>query len=188
MKLAIMGLSACGKSTQARKLASAYGLSYLSGSGLLLAKLGFQDDPSCHFWLEEAGRQLESKRDDAPVDREVDNTLLARMYEEVGVVTDSWTIPWLYRELDLVRVYLTPSLEARASRAMGSKQTAKYDVQELARRLDAKDERTRKRFQSLYGIDIGDTRGFDLVLNTTRMEFDATQKLIRAFIDAHTLR
>ncbi len=178
MKIFIMGLTACGKTRQAKNIAEHFGLTYIGGSQVLLSKLGFEDNSIDHFWLDTIGNQMNTIRDDSDNDILVDNYLLNKATREEDLVFDSWTIPWLYSGADVIRVYLQPTLEFRAKLAYVSKTNKCFSVDELMRLITIKDEESRKRFLNLYGFDIYDTSIFDIVFDNTLLEKQETSSIL----------
>lgn len=174
MKICLMGLTASGKSFQAKGIASHFGLKYVSASGLLLERLDFIDNIKDHFWLESTGQNLNEMRDNSAVDKVVDIELLTVAEQNTRLVFDSWTLPWLYTGNDMLRIYLNPSIEARARMAYYSKQNKKYSMDELMALIDLKDSASRERFLKMYDFDITSFDIFDLVFDNSHLQAQET--------------
>jgi cytidylate kinase len=178
MKIFVMGLTACGKTRQAKNIAEHFGMAYISGSQVLLSELKFEDNSTDHFWLESVGKNLNMVRDLTELDRYVDNLLLSKAVNENNLVFDSWTIPWLYSGLDAIRIYLKPSLDFRATLAYNSKTNKSLLKDDLKELITIKDEESRTRFLKLYGFDIYDTSIFDIVFDNTLLEKQQTSEML----------
>ncbi|MBI2545091.1 MAG: cytidylate kinase family protein [Candidatus Aenigmarchaeota archaeon] len=169
MKLAIAGLTASGKTYQAKKLAERFGLDYISGSEVLLRYAGVSPQDEVHYWLR-SGRELTGRRvRDPTIDRRTDETILEIARSRDNVIFDSWTLPWLYEGADLFRIYLAARLETRARIAYSSRTQKPFTVEEMMRLIQMKDEESRGLFEKLYGIDIYDQSVFDNVVDNSDM-------------------
>ena len=95
--ICIAGLTACGKSTAARRLAERFNLKYASGGTALkeaALKLGYRTIERGWWETAEGMRFLEQRTRDPELDKRIDNDLL-KLAECGNVVLDSWTMPWL---------------------------------------------------------------------------------------------
>lgn len=164
MVLCVCGMTGCGKSSVAKRLAEKYGLKYLSGGGALKAlavEMGYK--PIGRGWWEsdEGMRFLQRRVKESKFDKKVDEKLL-EWAGRGNVVFDSWTMPWLLKEG--FKVWLDASVKVRTGRV------AKRDGISFERALAAlkeKDEKTRIIYKKLYGFDLGgDFSPFDLILDS----------------------
>ena len=162
--ICVCGLTGCGKSSVARRLADRYGLSYFSGGAALRAlavEAGYK--PFGRGWWEsdEGLMFLRRRLEDSGFDRRVDEKLL-ELAKGGNAVLDSWTMPWLFK--GGFKVWFEASPMVRAGRV------AKRDrvgVGEALRMLREKDDLTRRIYKGLYGFVLGEDFGpFDLILDT----------------------
>jgi cytidylate kinase len=181
----LMGLTASGKSSVGKEIARALDREFVGGSSVLLAHMGEQESATSHTWLGRSGARLERARDLTDVDCRTDASLIEAITKNPEVVTDSWTLPWLTQGLIRgTRVYLTTPLSARTQFAFESRQDKKWTRKALKSFISRKDTVARSRFQRLYGFDVFDTRGFDILFDTTGLTVlessDALLSLLRS--------
>ncbi|NIO22674.1 MAG: hypothetical protein GTN38_01450 [Candidatus Aenigmarchaeota archaeon] len=178
MKLSICGMTASGKSYQAKKIAGKFNLEYISGSDFLLEMAGFLPEGD-HFWISELGEQLTEERIRNPeIDRKADELILQKAITKEDVIFDSWTLPWLYKGGDLYKICLAANLEARAKIAYGSRERKPYNLSEIRERIRKKDEDSAKIFWERYGIDISDHSPFDLIIDNSELKPGETYRIL----------
>jgi len=177
----VAGMSGCGKSTVAKKVAEKYGLRYLSGGGALkaLAVEGGYQPCERGWWETEEGRRfLEQRMGDNQFDRRVDEKLLKEA-KQGNVILDSWTMPWLLKRG--FKIWLEASPEVRARRI------AERDSITLEKALSAlseKDEKTRMIYKSLYGFNLGeDFSPFNVILDTDELSVEEVFQTLCMVID-----
>jgi len=177
----VAGMSGCGKSTVAKKVAEKYGLRYLSGGGALkaLAVEGGYQPCERGWWETEEGRRfLEQRMRDTQFDRRVDEKLLKEA-KQGNVILDSWTMPWLLKRG--FKIWLEASPDVRARRI------AERDSISLEKALSAlseKDEKTRMIYKSLYGFNLGeDFSPFNLILDTDELSVEEVFQTLCMVID-----
>jgi cytidylate kinase len=179
--ICIAGLTGCGKSTVAKRLAENYGLRYLSGGMALkelAIKMGYK--PRKRGWWEtsEGMKFLEQRLEDPKFDRQVDEELLKRA-RRGNVVLDSWTMPWLFK--GGFKIWFEASPDVRAQRL------AKRDgisLKEAFKAVKEKDEKTRRIYEDLYGFKLGeDYSPFDLILDVNRLDAEEVFQTLCLVID-----
>jgi len=169
--ICVTGMSGCGKSTAARRLAKKYGLRYFSGGDMLKAlavKTGY--NPCKRGWWEtEEGRGfLRQRTRDHEFDKRVDEELM-KWARRGNVVLDSWTMPWLLKE-EAFKVWLEVSTDERARRLA---RRDRISVEDALRALQEKDGKTKRIYKRLYGFNLGeDFSPFDLILDTNQLRSD----------------
>lgn len=163
--ICICGMTGCGKSTVAKRLAEKYGLRYVSGGDALkdlAADEGYEVGGRGWWESDEGMRFFEERMDDFDFDRRVDAKLL-KQAREGRVVLDSWTMPWLFD--GGFKVWLEASEDARASRLAGRDGMPAEDALKILRE---KDERTRSIYEKLYGFSLGeDFSPFDMIFDVS---------------------
>jgi len=164
----VCGLTGCGKSSVARRLAERYGLRYFSGGDALKAlAVEARYKPFERGWWEseEGLRFLKLRTEDSGFDKRADQKLL-ELAKNGNVVLDSWTMPWLLKEGFKVWFEASPMMRA--------KRVAKRDrisVGEALRILKEKDDLTRRIYKGLYGFVLGeDFSPFHLILDTDLLD------------------
>ncbi len=177
-----MGLTASGKSTQAKRIAHFYGLKHYCGSVDLLRRLNHNDSNKSHWWFNEEGQNIELERDQADVDLEVDERLLEIANTEDDYIFESWTTPFLYGRNDAIKIYLNPPLESRSKMAWNSKIEKSLSIESLVNGIKNKDTKSRDRFAKLYGIDIFSTIGFQIVLDNSLLAQAQTSLILLQYI------
>jgi cytidylate kinase len=184
--ICIAGLTGCGKSTVAKRLAERYGLKYLSGGAALkelAIRMGYK--PHEEGWWEtiEGMKFLEHRRRDPKFDKQVDEQLL-EWAKRGNVVLDSWTMPWLFK--GGFKIWLEASPDVRTQRL------AKRDdisIQEAVKAVKEKDKRTRRIYYDLYGFKLGeDFSPFHLVLDVDQLEAEEVFQTLCLVVDRLVLR
>jgi len=165
--ICVAGMTGCGKSTIAKRLAKKYGLRYLSGGGALKALAiasGYKPSVSGWWTTEEGLRFHQQRMADPQFDKRVDEELLKEATQG-NVILDSWTMPWLLKSG--FKIWLEASSEKRAKRL------AERDGISLKAALDVlreKDEKSQAIYKKYYGFALGeDFSPFDLVLDTNEL-------------------
>ena len=95
--ICICGMTGCGKSTVAKRLAEKYGLRYLSGGNALKAlaiEAGYKPAEIGWWETDEGIKFLQRRIKNSEFDKKVDGKLL-ELAKQGNVVFDSWTMPWL---------------------------------------------------------------------------------------------
>jgi cytidylate kinase len=179
--ICICGMTGCGKSTVAKRLAEKYGLRYVSGGDALkdlAADEGYEVGGRGWWESDEGMRFFEERMDDFEFDRRVD----AKLLEQAGegrVVLDSWTMPWLFD--GGFKVWLEASEDARASRLAGRDGVPAEDALKILRE---KDERTRSIYEKLYGFSLGeDFSPFDMIFDVSLPGSDEVFETLRLVVD-----
>ena len=182
--ICISGMTACGKSTVAKRLAKKYGLIYLSGGEVLksiAAEEGFNISGKGWWETEQGTRFFKERMLKQDFDRLVDARLL-QAAEKGNVLLDSWTMPWLFK--GGFKIWFEASREERAKR-LTVRDGLSYEG--ALRIFDEKDETTRRIYKKLYGFNLGyDMSPFDLILdveNLTREEvFDTLCRVVESLV------
>jgi len=162
--ICIAGMTACGKSTVARRLAEKYGLKYVSGGTALkelAMRMGYKAQVRGWWETTEGKRFLERRLHDFRFDKQVDTELLS-WAEQGNVVLDSWTMPWLFK--NGFKIWIDVSPQERAKRLA---RRDKISLREAEKAITEKDGKTKRIYERLYGFKLGeDFSPFDLVLDT----------------------
>ncbi len=184
--ICVAGLTACGKSTAARRLAKKYGLEYVSGGTALkelALEMGYQ--PKGKGWWEttEGIRFIEERLRDQQYDKKLDSQLL-ELAERGNIVLDSWTMPWLSKRGFKIWLEVSPRERAkRLARRNGIR------VEEAERYIHAKDEKTKTIYETLYGFKLGeDYSPFDLILNSESLTSNDVFEVLSLVIDRLVLQ
>ena len=161
-----------GRSTQARLIAEAFDLRYVS-AGMVFRERA-----------EGLGLSLEEMSRKAAEDRDFDNYLDARTKEESrrgGVVIDATLSGWMAENPDL-RIYLSCPLEERVRRIA---EREGRDMEEVDKETRFREENELRRFRKLYGVDLEDLSVYDLVVNTGLFEADGVARILKNVVDEY---
>jgi len=184
--ICVAGMTACGKSTAARRLAQKYRLKYVSG-GIALKELavrvGYRAGEKDWWETTEGMRFLERRLRDFRFDKQVDAELL-KWAEEGNVVLDSWTMPWLFK--NGFKIWIDVSLEERARRLA---RRDKVSIKKAVKVILEKDGKTKRIYEKLYGFKLGeDFSPFDVVLDTELLSADETLETLSLVVDRLVLK
>jgi len=179
--ICICGMTGCGKSTVAKKLAEKYGLRYLSGGDALKAiaiEAGYKPAEVGWWETDEGIRFLQQRMEVSEFDKKVDGKLL-ELAKQGNVILDSWTMPWLLKEG--FKVWLEVSSNVRARRLAVRDGIS---IERASEVLRVKDESTRAIYKSLYGFDLGnDFSPFDLILDANELNADEVFNAVCLVVD-----
>jgi len=176
----ISGLTASGKSTHSHLLAGEFGLTYVSGSQILLNKAGKSPIQNKDFWVTPEARKLKADDGYAVIDQE----LLRIESIGQGYIFDAITPPWTHKRPALC-IWLESSLESRvlksivSHRGRGALTRAEYPA-----KIMEKDNDTIGLCRRIHGIAVGtDLACFDLILDISGLikeaSLDASLESIR---------
>jgi cytidylate kinase len=153
MILTVSGEIGAGKSTVARGLAQTLGLRYLSSGEL------FRDEARRRGMTVSAlGRLAEQ---DPAIDRMIDDTQIAEA-KAGRIVVESRLSGWLIT--GDVRVWLRAPVDVRAQR-IAARDAMTVDAARAD--IETRDTSERRRYASLYHINLDDLSGYHIVLDTT---------------------
>ena len=179
--ICVCGMTGCGKSTVAKRLAEKYGRRYFSGGNALKAlalEAGYK--PAEIGWWETAEGMnfLQQRMENPKFDKKVDEKLL-ELAKQGNAIFDSWTIPWLLKAG--FKVWLEASPQVRAKRIA---ERDGIDVEKALKVLKEKDKRTRIIYKDLYGFDLGnDFSPFNLILDTNELYVDEVFHAVCLVVD-----
>jgi len=184
--ICVAGMSACGKSTVARRLAEKYRLKYVSGGTALkelAIRMGYKAQRRGWWETTEGMRFLERRLRDFRFDKQVDAELL-KWAERGNVVLDSWTMPWLVK--NGFKIWIEVSPQERARRLVRRDRISAREAEKVVREKDGK---TKRIYERLYGFKLGeDFSPFDLVLDTELLSANETFETLSLVIDRLVLR
>ena len=166
--ICISGMTGCGKSTVAKKLAAKYGLDYFSGGNalrLLAQEEGYNSNVTGWWESVEGLKFLQQRMGNPAFDKRIDEKLL-QLAKQGNVVLDSWTMPWLLK--NGFKIWLEASPKVRAKRVVIRDDIS---LEEALEALTKKDDQTRQIYKKLYGFDLGhDLSPFNLILATDELK------------------
>lgn len=165
------GLTAAGKTTHALLIAKWLGYDYVSASSIMLNRLRITPDESNTLWATRFD-EVEKRRDQSPVDRDVNELLAAALRDRDRTVFDSWSAAWLDRGGRSLRIYIESDKNSRALKARVSQEPHGpcSSISACRDLIDQKDESTAVRLQPLLGVDVRHDRSpFDLVLDNSAL-------------------
>jgi cytidylate kinase len=184
--ICIAGMTACGKSTVARRLAEKYRLRYVSGGTELkelAVRMGYKAQERGWWETTEGMRFLERRLRDFRFDKQIDAELL-KWAEHGNVVLDSWTMPWLYK--NGFKIWIEVSTQERANRLA---RRDKISLREAEKAIREKDEKTKRIYERLYGFKLGDDFSpFDLILDTELLSANETFETLSLVINRLVLK
>lgn len=178
MIVVVGGPPGSGKTTLAERLAAARGHVLVSAGqtfrrmaadrGLDLAAFGAKAEQDHGIDRELDGRVLEDvlRHDARGDDVVVDGRIQAHLLRERG-------IPCL-------KVWVDAPLDVRVARIS---QREGKDVAEVRRELQERERSERVRYQAIYGIDLRETRIYDLVIDSSDKTPEEVAALVRARVD-----
>lgn len=170
--IAVSGCPVSGKSTLAKELARIYGLRYVS-IGMLFRKIA-----------QERGVSLLELHKIAEQDHSIDVTIDNMCIEEArkgNVVLDGHLTGWILKDLADVKIYVKASLNERARR-LAEREGKSFE--EALSEIKMREELNRRRYLTIYNIDINDLSIFNLIIDNTDLDFTDTLTIAKTYIDA----
>jgi cytidylate kinase len=165
--ICLAGMTACGKSTVAKRLAEKYRLKHVSGGAVLkelALQMGYKSQERGWWETIEGMRFLEQRLRDPRFDKQVDAELL-NWAQRGNVVLDSWTMAWLSKMG--FKIWLEVSPQERAKR-LASRD--RISLREAEKVIKEKDGKTKQIYERLYGFKLGeDFSPFDLILDSEQL-------------------
>jgi cytidylate kinase len=171
VNIIVSGLTAAGKTTHALLIAKWLGYDYVSASSLMFDRLHIARDESNILWATRFD-EVERRRDQSPVDRDVNELLDAALRRRDRTVFDSWSAAWLDRGGRCLRIYIESDKNSRALKARVSQEPhgPYLSISACLDLIDQKDESTAVRLRPLVGVDVRyDRTPFDLVMDNSAL-------------------
>ena len=178
MILAIGGPPGSGKTTVAERWAAARGFVLVS-AGMKFRAMAKER----RMGLEEFGKAAEANPN---IDRALDLAILEEIHANqaagANVVVDGRIQAYLLAEkrIPCLKVLIDAPLEVRAERIAGRE---KKSVKAAKREIVAREKSERIRYKSIYGIDLRNTRIFDLVVDSGRKTPDEIVAMIASRVE-----
>lgn len=173
MIITISGRPGSGKSAVAARVAEALGLRHVS-AGDFMREMAEERGMS----ILELSRSAEDRSD---IDREIDARTVRLGAENDDFVIDA-RLGWHFLP-DSVKVFLEVRPEVAAERIYEAKRGSERENTDLDATRRAIESRTAsevKRYRDYYGIDYGDHRQYDLVVQTSEMTI---AEVVRQIVD-----
>lgn len=170
--ITVSGYHGSGRSTNAKLLAESLGLRYLS-SGMIFRKKA-----------QELGVSLEKMNKIASEDDEFDRWLDAQTTIESkkrGLVVDANLSAFMADNPDL-KVFVTCPFEVRVQR-IASRECRDYA--EVEHETFQREKSEKKRYLEYYNVDIEDLSVYDVILNTSLFDIEATSRILKAIVEEY---
>lgn len=181
----ISGLTASGKTTHSHLLAGEFGLTYVSGSQILLNFMGVSPIQSKDFWITEEAKAFWKSNSFERIDSE----LLRLENTSEGYIFDTSTMPWRHEKPALC-IWLESNLESRVIKSIVSHRgRSRFDLENYRELITEKDKSTISSCKDFYNIDIGsDLSCFDLILDISSLITEPTlQASLYSIATAHKI-
>jgi cytidylate kinase len=173
LTIAVSGLHGAGTTTVASALADTFNLRYIS-AGMLFRQLAKEKGVS----LAELSQVAETN---PKIDQEIDKRTQGEA-EKGNVVIDAYIAGWVARRFADLKIYLSASIEVRALR-IANRENRPYE--EVLEETRIREESEQQRFHEFYGIDVSETRFYDLILNTECWNAASTIELCITAVKAY---
>jgi cytidylate kinase len=118
----------------------------------------------------------------ARVDREIDERQKSLAAEGNCVVEGRLSAHLVDAD---IKIWLTAPLEVRAERVAGREGKSLETAMEETREREASEN---KRYQDIYGIDLGDLSPYDVVLNTALWDAESIINLVELMVKSSNVR
>ena len=171
MIITISGLTGSGKNTLGELLAKTLGYKLICPT---FKDLAAKDGISLMEFQKKAEK-------DPDIDKRFDALLREQAVGDCVVTT--WLGPWIV-DAD-VRLKVIAPIEVRAKRT-GKRD--KMPLKEAIKHVKERDDRNRKRYKKIYGIDIDDEERFDACLNSGIYRPEELQSFALSIIELRTKR
>lgn len=171
--VALSGFHGTGKTTIAKKLATRYGLKYVS-SGMIFRNLA----KVMNLSLEELSKLAETKPD---IDYAIDDRL-KKIASEGGVVADALLSGWMLKDVAHIKMWFHAPLEVRIKRIADRE---KRDYKEVYKETLAREYSEVSRFKRYYNIDLNDLSTYDFVISTYPYSLDAVVSIVYSIVDGY---
>jgi cytidylate kinase len=168
--IAISGLHGAGKTTAARALARKFGLKYVS-AGTVFRQMAKEKGMTLDRFSQYVERH-------PGIDSQIDSRT-ANVAKKDGVLIDARLSGWMAKGAD-IRILLTAPLELRVKRIARRERRRFKDV--LAE-TESRERSEARRFKRLYGIDVNDYSGFDIMLNTDRWSVKEMNRILEIVVE-----
>jgi cytidylate kinase len=168
--IAVSGQPGSGKTTIAKEVARALKVPLISSGSLfreLAAKSGM-DFLEFHKYAE-ANPEIDKKIDSMAIE----------LAKNGNVVLEGHLAAWVVRTYADLCIYLKASREIRAKR-VAIRDNKSFE--EALREVTDREELNRRRYLTIYGIDIRDLSIFDLVLDTTYLSINDAVRISLDFV------
>jgi cytidylate kinase len=170
--ITVAGPHGAGRTTQAKRLAGAFKLRYVS-TGTLFRERAQQLRVS----LEEMTRIAAG---DDSFDRFLDDR--AKQETRKGkIVLDATLSGWVAEDPD-IRIYLTAPLDVRILRIS---EREGRDVNEVEKETRLREETEAERFRRYYAYDVADLTIYDVVLNTALVDADGVANILKNVVEEY---
>lgn len=170
--ITISGYHGSGRSSQAQKIAEAFGLDYVS-SGKLFRERAI-----------ELGVSLEEMNRIATEDSEFDNWLDKRTKIESrkgGVVIDANLSAWMAEEPDL-KIFFTCPFRERIRR-IAEREDRAFD--EVEHETKTREDLEHQRYLDYYNVDLNDLSIYDVIINTGLFSLNAAARILKNIIEEY---
>lgn len=176
----ISGMPAVGKTTVAKAVSEALGISTVGGGDVLkemAAEEGYLSGGGDWWDTKDAMGFLKERKKSSGFDEEVDSRLLQRA-ERGGVVITSYPLPWLAEKG--LKVWLSGSARSRARRMARRDGTT---VTHCLKVVSVRDRENYKLYKKIYGIEFGkDLKPFDLVVDTDSIDESRVAEIVLHYV------
>lgn len=171
----ISGLTAAGKTTHARLLASELSYRYISATEIIADMIGVdRREVGPGFW-ERHGDAIGRVRDETDLDRQLDQRLVEMATIDEGLVIDAWALPWLVASPYCISMWIESDHYSRSLKAAVSDEN-QHPLPWYEAFISRKDDDARDRFLAIYGFDIyGPRQRFDIDLDNSAYITEATR-------------
>lgn len=164
--IAISGPHGSGKSTLAKALAEKLNLRYLS-AGTIFRKLAREYNMSIIEFTYHVAKHPE-------IDMLIDQSMREEA-KKGNAVLDSQLAYWMVKDLNPIKILVTAEKKDRIIRLM---EREKLSYEAAKKEIEIREEEEKKRFKSLYGVDLWNPDDFHIVINTSKLTKKESLKLI----------
>jgi len=162
MIITVGGMIGSGKSTLGKGIAKRFNIDYIS-IGDVMRRMAEEMNMTLNQFSEYAETHPE-------IDKKIDNLQKKMIKKAKNCVVDGRLSAYFATNPDL-RIWLNAPLKVRAKRVASRDNIS---VKEAIDRIIERERSERKRYKTIYNIDLDDLSIYDLVINTGIFDVDAT--------------
>lgn len=180
--IATAGLTAAGKTTHGKLLATQLGYEYVSATDVLLELAGLGELDSEQAWFS-AYDKIQKAREGYSIDIELERRLNDLAASRDGVVFDTWALAWISPS-PMIRIWIESDLPSRARKCYVSQREPLLDLQQCQELIERKDQESRENFLERHDFDLFVDRGkYHLILDNSMLIPEPIHESSRAGIE-----